>query len=255
MNAGKHPSKHSVGVDDGENSDGSVGETGIEMLLVLGPDEGGATNGGWWLVVSLLGISRDLGWVRWSLVEVDELLVREIVDLDTFFGTNNEPVDLGGEEDDVNWGFSINLFEMSSFDEVPDVDLTVSTTGGDEVGVWCEIKGVDLSFMSNKGVHERHDGVIPDLDGLIPRGGNNNRLLDIVEVSNAGNPVSMWVLVNGEFANSVDVPNLDGFIDGSGGDLSVVWGESNGENVLGVTDKGLVGLGGLEVPESDGSIP
>ena len=144
---------------------------------------------------------------------------------------------------------------MSSFNKVPDVDFTVSTTGGDEVGVWCKIEGVDLSFMSNESVHEGHDGVIPDLDGLIPRGGNNNRLLDIVEVSNAGNPVSMWVLVNGEFANSVDVPNLDGFIDGSGGDLSVIWGESNGENVLGVTDKGLVGLGGLEVPESDGSIP
>jgi len=226
------------------------------MLLVLGPDEGGATNLGWRFVVSLLGGFTDhLGWVRWGLVEVDEFLVWEVINLDTFFGTNNEPVDLGGEEDDVNWGFSIDFFKMSSFNKVPDVDFTVSTTGGDEVGVWCEIKGVDLSFMSNESVHEGHDGVIPDLDGLIPRGGDNNRLLDIVEVSNAGNPVGMRVLVNGELADSVDVPNLDGFINGSRGDLSVIWGESNREDIFGVTDKSLVGLGSLEVPESDGTIP
>jgi hypothetical protein len=226
------------------------------MLLVLGPDEGGATNLGWRFVVSLLGGFTDhLGWVRWGLVEVDEFLVWEVINLDTFFGTNNEPVDLGGEEDDVNWGFSIDFFKMSSFNKVPDVDFTVSTTGGDEVGVWCEIKGVDLSFMSNESVHEGHDGVIPDLDGLIPRGGDNNRLLDIVEVSNAGNPIGMRVLVNGELADSVDVPNLDGFINGSRGDLSVIWGESNREDIFGVTDKSLVGLGSLEVPESDGTIP
>ena len=214
--------------------------------MVLGPDEGGATD---------QGISSGFTVKRGSFISVNELLVWEIVDLDTLLGTNDEPVKLGGEEDNVNWALGVDLFEMSSFNEVPDVDLTVSTTGGDEVGVWGEIKGVDLSFMSDQSVHEGHDGVIPDLDGLIPRGGDNDWLLDIVEVSNAGNPVGMWVLVNGELADSVDVPNLDGFIDGSRGDLSVVWGESNGENVLGVTDKGLVGLGGLEVPESDGSVP
>jgi hypothetical protein len=104
-------------------------------------------------------------------------------------------------------------------------------------------------------VHEGHNSVIPNLDGLIPRGGDNDWLLDIMEISNAGNPVSMWVLVNGELADSVDVPNLDGFIDRSRGDLSVIWGESNREDIFGVTNKSLVGLGGLEVPESDGTIP
>jgi len=206
-------------------------------------------------VVLLGSVTDHLGWVRWGFVEVNEFLVWEVINLDTFFGTNNKPVDLGGEEDNVNWGFSIDLFKMSSFNKVPDIDFTVSTTGGDEVGVWSKVEGVDLSFMSYESVHEGHDGVIPDLDGLIPRGGDNDWLLDIVEVSNAGNPVGMRVLVNGEFADSVDVPNLDGFIDGSRGDLSVIWGESNREDIFGVTNKSLVGLGGLEVPESDGTIP
>jgi len=205
--------------------------------------------------VVLLGVSNLLGWVRWGFVEVNEFLVREIIDLDTFFGTNNKPVDLGGEEDNINWGFSIDLFKMSSFNEVPDIDFTVSTSRSDEVSVWSKIKSVNLSFVSNESVHKGHDSVIPDLDSFIPRGRDNDWLLDIMEVSNAGNPVGMRVLINGELANTVDVPNLDGFIDGSRGNLSVIWGEGNRENIFGVTNKSLVGLGSLEVPESDGTIP
>lgn len=225
--------------------------------MVLGPDEGGATDWGWSLGDLLGGLTIDNGggnsW--WGLVLVDELLVWEVIDSDTLLGTNNEPVDLGGEEDNVNWGLSIDFLKMSSLNEVPDVDLTVSTTGGDEVGVWCEVKGVDLGLVSNEGVHEGHDGVIPNLDGLIPRGRDDDWGLDIVEVSNAGDPVGMWVLVNGELADTVDVPDLDGLVNGSRGNLSVVWGEGNGEDVLGVTDEGLSGGGGLQVPESDGTIP
>jgi len=214
--------------------------------LVLGPDEGSATDQSAGSSVSVKGGGN---------VSVDEFLVWEIVDLDTLFGTDDEPVELGGEQDNVNWGFGVDLFEMSSFNQVPDVDFTVSTTGGDEVGVWCKIKGVDLSFMSNEGVLEGHDGVIPDLDGLIPGGRDDDWLLDIVEVSDAGNPVGVLVLVNGELADTVDVPNLEVLIDGTGGNLSIVWGEGDREDIFGVTDKSLSGLCFLEVPKSDGTIP
>jgi hypothetical protein len=214
--------------------------------LVLGPDEGSATNQG-----SSSGLTVKGG----GFVFVDEFFVWKIIDLDTLFGTDNEPVKLGGEQDNVNWGFGVDLFEMSSFNQVPDVDFTVSTTGGDEVGVWCEIKGVDLSFVSNESVLEGHDGVIPNLDGLIPGSGDDDWFLDIVEVSDAGNPVGVLVLVNGELADTVDVPNLEVLIDGTGGNLSIVWGEGNREDIFGVTNKSLSGLSGLKVPESDGSIP
>jgi len=235
-----------LGVDNLEDSDESIGETGVEGLLVLGPDEGSATDLGGSSVFTVKG---------GGFVSVDEFLVWEIVDLDTLFGTNDEPVKFGGEQDNVNWGFGVDLFEMSSFNQVPDVDFTVSTTGSDEVGVWCKIKGVDLSFVSNESVFQGHDGVIPNLDGLIPRSRNDDWFLDIVEISDAGNPVSMLVLVNGEFADTVDVPNLEVLVDGTGGNLSVIWGESNREDIFGVTDKSLSGLSSLEVPESDGTIP
>ena len=94
--------------------------------MVLGPDEGSATDQSGVSGVSVKGGGN---------VSVDEFLVWEIVDLDTVFGTNDEPVKLGGEQDNVNWGFGVDLFEMSSFNEVPDVGFTISITGGDEVCV------------------------------------------------------------------------------------------------------------------------
>jgi len=216
------------------------------VSLVLGPDEGSATDQSGVSGVSVKGGGN---------VSVDEFLVWEIVDLDTVFGTNDEPVKLGGEQDNVNWGFGVDLFEMSSFNEVPDVDLTVSTTGGDEVGVWCKIEGVDLSLMSNEGVHKSHDGVIPNLDGLVPRGRDDDWGLKVLEISDAGNPVGVLVGIDGEFALTVDVPDLDLLIHGAGGNLSIVWGEGNGQNIFGVTNKGGSGGGRLQVPESDGTIP
>ena len=173
-------------------------------MLVLGPDEGSATD------QSILSSFSVKGG---SFISVNELLIWEIVDLDAVFGTNNEPVELGGEQDNIDWRFSIDLFEMSSFNQVPDVYFTVSTSGGDEVGVWCKIKCVNLSFVSNKGVLKGHDRVVPDLDSLIPRSRNNNWLLDIMEVSNTGNPVSVLVLINGELADTMDVPNLEVLVD------------------------------------------
>jgi len=245
-----------VGVDDGENSDDTIGETGVEVLLILGPDEGSTSDLGLWLGGDLLlTFGGGVGLLGWDDVFIDEFLAWEIVDSDTGFGTDDEPVDLGGEDDNVDWGFGVNFFKMSTFDEVPDVNLTVSTTGGDEVGVDGEINGVDLSLVSNEGVHEGHHLVIPDIDGLIPGGRDNDWGSDIVEVSDAGNPVGMWVLVNGELALTVNVPNLNFLVHTTGSNLSIIWGEGNRENIFLVTSESLSSLGSLKVPESDGTIP
>jgi len=151
-------------LSDAEDSDETIGETGVEVLLVLGEDEGDAASLAWGLG------SLDADGSSWSFVSVDESLAWEVIDSDTTVGTNNEPVVFGGEKDNVDWGFGINVFKMFSFDQVPDVNVTVSGSRGNDVGVWCEIKSVDLGLVSNKGVHQAHDGVIPDLDGLVPGG-------------------------------------------------------------------------------------
>jgi len=236
-------------VDDGEDSDHTVGPSAVEVLLILGPGEGCATDSG--LGLLLLSLSVQV----LSSVGVDEFSVWEIVDSDTVLGTNDKPVDLGGEEEDIDWGLGINFIQMSSLDEVPDVDLTVSSSGGNKHGVLGEVKAVNLGLVSNESVHQAHGLVIPDLDGSVPGGRHNDWGLDIVVESNAGNPVSMWVLVDSEFTNTIDVPDLDALVDGAGDNLSVIWGESNGKNILGVANEGSVGGALLQVPESDGTIP
>jgi hypothetical protein len=127
--------------------------------LVLGPNEGGATD---WGILSVVVI-KFVGFIS-----VNESFVGEIVNLDSSLSSNHKPEELGGKEDNVNGGFSINFFKMSAFNKIPDVDFTVFATGSNEVGVWCKIQGVDLSLVSNESVLQSHDGVIPNFDGFVP---------------------------------------------------------------------------------------
>jgi len=92
---------------DLENPDGSIGETSIEVLLILGEDQGDASNTGGQLANLLSFEGRDF-------VSVDEFLARQVIDSDALVGTDYEPEVLGGERNDVDWGVSINLFKMLS---------------------------------------------------------------------------------------------------------------------------------------------
>ncbi len=55
----------------------------------------------------------------------DELLRGEIPDLDAVFGSEDEPVLLGGEENAVDGAVNFSLSEEFSFNEVPDDSETV----------------------------------------------------------------------------------------------------------------------------------
>jgi len=142
-----------------------------------------------------------------------------------------------------------------SFDDVPDHDFTVTRSRGEVVGVLNEIESGDLGGVSLEGEQERHVSVVPNLDGLIPRGSDTDGwLLGLVE-SNAGNGISVSILVNSMFALRSGVPNLDFLVQTSSDDLSVIWGEIDGENISLVTNKLADGSSGSHVPESDGSVP
>lgn len=65
----------------------------------------------------------------------------------------------------------------------------------------------------------------------------------------------MSVLLNGEFALSNGVPDLEVSVNTTTGDLSVIGGESNSKNVSSVANESLNGLSLSEVPESEGTVP
>ena len=65
----------------------------------------------------------------------------------------------------------------------------------------------------------------------------------------------MLVLVNDVLAFRSGVPDTDGLVSGTSDDLSVVRREVDGEDLLGVTDELLNGLGLSDIPKSASAIP
>lgn len=65
----------------------------------------------------------------------------------------------------------------------------------------------------------------------------------------------MALVGDGVLAVTEGVPQLDGAVTGSGDDLTVVGGEGDRENVVGVADETAGGGAGGELPESQGLVP
>ena len=65
----------------------------------------------------------------------------------------------------------------------------------------------------------------------------------------------MALVGDGELAVTKGVPQLDGAVTGIGNDLTVVGGEGDGENVVGVADKGTGGVTGGQLPEAERLVP
>jgi len=168
---------------------------------------------------------------------LDELLFREVEYLNTTLGGNHEPVKLLGEKNGVYWRVTVVLSEPFALDDVPDHDLSVAGTGGQESGVLNNIKSGDLSLVALEGVQEGHVEIVPDLDGLIPRGSDaKSRLAGVVETDNR-HGVGVLVLVDGELALGAGVPDLDVLVETSSDDLTVISREGNGEDISVVTNK------------------
>jgi len=76
----------------------------------------------------------------------------------------------------------------------------------------------------------------------------------VVELD-AGNGISVGVLVDGVLALATGVPDLDLVVKGTGKDLTVISGDGNGEDILGVTSQLGDASAGSDVPETHGVIP
>jgi len=214
----------------------------------LGPGEGLASE---WLLrsvlVVLLGGSSD--------VFLDELGVWQVEDLDSLLGGDEEPEELWREEDAVDWRVAVLVGEPFSTNNVPDHDDTVVGAGSEVGRVVDDVKGGDLSVVALEGVEEAHVGVVPNLDGLIPRGSHaESWLLGVVESHNR-NGISVLVFFNSVFALGAGVPDLDLLVETSSDNLSIVSGEINGENITGVTDELGDGSASLHVPETNAAVP
>jgi hypothetical protein len=79
------------------------------------------------------------------------------------------------------------------------------------------------------------------LDQLVPTAADNDWVLGVRAESNARDPVGVSLLSDGELAVTKSVPQLDCAIARAGNDLSIVGGEGNGENIIGVSNESAGG--------------
>jgi len=152
-----------------------VGPSSEEVCSRLAPGERLA--GEWLLGGALVWLGGSGGDVV-----LDKLVWWEVEDLDASLSSDDEPVELLGEEYAVDWGVAVTLGEPFSVDNVPDHDHTITGAGGEVGGVLNDIEGGNLSLVSSECVHKGHVEVVPHLDGLVPRGSDaDGWLLCVVE--------------------------------------------------------------------------
>jgi hypothetical protein len=179
----------------------------------------------------------------------------QIEDMDTSFGGSSNPSLTGVEGNLVDGGTSVqdSLFFSEVF-SVPDLDDVFFTTSGDVVTHGGNGEGVDVFLMSLERVLDQEVRV-PDLKSTIPTDGGEVGVLGNGRVSDAGDPVGVVVGFVGVLAVSKSVPELEASVSTSGDDLSVVLGESDGMDFLGVANEVSGGSSGSQIPKSEGSVP
>ena len=157
------------------DADVVVGPARVEVGSALGPGEGGAAE-------EFLGVRLVLLHGGGSDVVLDELLLGEVEHLDASLRGNDEPVESLGEEDAVDGRVALVLSEPLALHNIPDHNLTVAGARSEEGRVLNDVEGSDLSLVAGEGMEEGHVQVVPDLDRLIPGGGDaKSGLSSVVE--------------------------------------------------------------------------
>lgn len=240
-----HESCLVLNVGDDVSADNVIGVTGIEDGAIRGPAERDALSGESLLADGALGeldgVKADLGL--------------EIPDVDGGGSSSTEPVTDGGEDEVVDDLTSLKGVEVLALVDVPEHGGTVLTTGGTERAIGGDSDGVDITGVTDKGVAEVEVLHVPDLNNVVPTSRNEGRGIGVGGEADAGDPLLVTVVVQGVLAATKGVPDLDGLIARAGDNLAVVSGESDREDILGVTGETNVALAVLDVPETERTIP
>lgn len=143
--------------------------------------------------------------------------------------------------------------------ELPDIELFVLSSGGDEVAIGSDAERVNVSVVGLEGVFDGHFAG-PDLDFAVPSDRGEIRFLFFLglaegRISQAGNPISMVIVLGAVLQYASGVPKLD-IVFGSGAqDHTGIVGEGDGVDFFGVSGELLTGDSLVQIPKSEGSVP
>jgi hypothetical protein len=93
------------------------------------------------------------------------------------------------------------------------------------------------------------------LDELVPASGDDDGVLGVGREAYARHPLGVALVSDGVLAVAEGVPKLDCSVTGAGYDLTVIGGEGDGENIVGVANKAAGGVASGELPEAEGLVP
>jgi len=197
--------------------------------------------------------SVELGVV---LVKIgDDSFGDQIPDLNSRFSCGAQPVSVGRESKSVDDVSGIEGVQVLAFVEIPELGSSVLTARSTERTIRGNSDGVDVVSVSREVGAELAVGQVPDLDLLVPATGDNQGIGGVGGETNTADPLAVTLVFDGVLALTEGVPKTDGLIARSRDDLSVVSGESNAQNILGVSNESLGGGSRVEVPETEGVIP
>jgi len=145
--------------------------------------------------------------------------------------------------------------EVLGFVQIPQHGSSVLSTGSAERSIGRDSDGVDVTGVANVVSLKTAARELPNLDQLVPTRGDDNWVLRVWAESDAGNPLRVTLLGDGKLAVPESVPELDGSVTGARNDLSVIGGEGDGKNIIGVANESSGGGTGRELPESESLVP
>jgi hypothetical protein len=243
--------------NDFPNADVSISETSVKFFSV-GAECKGSTS-----VDSLGDLTID-GNIDGLVDSGERLFGLKVVthgpDSDFIFSCNGNPRKEWVEGNLIDGGSSfILIFGLLEISDVPNIDLLVFTSGGDEVTVERRnSNSIDVVFMGFEG--EPGSVVqVPDLKPSVPTNSDEVRCdtdtLSLGRESNHTNPIDVVVLIGGVLALSLGVEELDLLISTWGEDLPVIGRKGNSEDFFLVTNESVDALSGLEVPKTEIVIP
>jgi len=227
------------------DADQVVGVSGEESLTIGGPGEGSARRS-----LRLGGRRQNF---RFQLVDDD--FAFQIPDFDGGASGSAEPISVGREGESVDSVASVEGVKMFSLVEIPEHRLAVFAAGSAEGAVRRNGDRVQVTGVPDVVCLQLAVGQIPNLDEFVPSSGDDDGIGVGRRETDARDPFGMSVLLDGVFTDAESVPQLDGAVAGSGDDLSVVSGEGDAEDVLGVSDESPRRRSHGQIPQAQGRVP
>jgi len=183
------------------------------------------------------------------------MLAFKIPDLDAIGSGGTQPVAIGRESQSVDDASCVESVQCLVLNQVPQIGGLVTSTRGAEGTVGRDGDGVKGTLVSFQVLDQFAVSQTPDLHKFIPSARDDDGVRVARREFDAAWPEGVVAFGDGELALSEGVPQADGSVTRGRDDLSVVGGERDAEDFLGVTLETAGRGSGLEIPQTERVIP